>query len=295
MIWSGLPSVAELPSLIWAGAWSGMVSAALGVLVVIGFRVSRVLNLAIGSSFVLGAFVFGAATGHVAILLALLAVVAVTAVAGAAQERLVLRPLRSEPPFVQLLSTVGAALFVEGLAIAVWGRQPVAAPKVLSGQSSVAGIHVQHSQAVLVLAGVALGLLAHWWLSGTRSGRQVSATTDDPGAAMMLGIDVDRLRLVCFATVSAVAGLLGAVSASLVLVDFASGLPLSLKAFVAAVIGGGRSPLAALGGGLLVGLIDSFGGRVFTANIAEVITFCALIAVVLVARRLPSFQLAESR
>ncbi|MGH3757618.1 branched-chain amino acid ABC transporter permease [Actinophytocola sp.] len=295
MIWSGLPAASELPSLVWAGVWAGMIAASLGVLVVIGFRVSRVLNLAIGSAFVLGAFLFGALGGSLPAAVALAVVALVAAAAGAAQERVVLRPLRAKPPFVQLLSTVGIAFAVEGFVIATWGREPVSAPKVLDGQLTVGDVHAQHAQLILVATGLVLAFIAQWWLRRTKSGRQVSATTDDPGAAMMLGIDVDRLRLACFATVSAAAALIGAVAASLVLVDYASGLPLSLEAFVAAVIGGGRSPVAALGGGLLVGLIEAFGGRVFTANIAEVMTFTALIAVVLVARRLPSFQLAETR
>lgn len=295
MLWSGWPAISELSSLLWSGLFTGAVVALLAIAVVLCFRVSRVVNLAIGSAYVVGAFTYadliGAGVPRVA---AFVAVAGAGILFGAAQERLVLRRLRGQAPFTQLISTVGVAILVEGVVILLRGRQPVAAPALVSAEMQIAGTRVTAPQVMLLALAIGAAVGAHLWLMRSATGRAVLATTDDADAAMMLGINIDRLRLLLFGVAGMLGASLGVLAVPLFLVDYAVGLPLSLEAFIAAVLGGGLSPLGALGGGLLVGLVDSFGGRMFTAGMAEVLTASILVVVILLTTRFPAFRALEA-
>ena len=291
MIAFALPSPSEIPTLVWSGLVTGSVSAALAVGLVLVFRVSRVVNLAIGSFYVLGAFVFEHfGSEGVGVGLAALVVVLAGFGAGVAEDKLVLRPLRRQAPFTQLLATVGVAIVIEGMVIVLKGRQPVRGSPLLTGDVRVGDVRITWAHALLFLFAAIVAFGAQLQLRHGATGKVVAAMTDDSEAATMVGIDVARIRFLTYGLVGVVGAVVGMLTVPFILVDFSSGLPLSLAAFIAAVLGGGLSPLGAWLGGLALGLVDSFGARVFSHSYAEILTATFLIAVVLLTARFPAFR-----
>lgn len=276
-----LPSVDELPALALTGLATGSVAAALGAAMVVLLRTTRVLNLAVGALYVAGALLLHRATdaGLAVGLAAGLAVVAGAVAAGLA-EVVVQRPLREAPAPTQLLATIGVALVVLGGLAVVVGRDPVAAPPVVAGGTTLGSTAVSWTQVLLVLVAVGVGVAGQVWSVRTASGLRAAAVSDDPGAAAALGIDVLRIRLVSSVVMGAVAALVGALAVPLFLLDVNAGIGTSITAFVAAVLGGRRGPLGAVVAGLVVGVVEAYLARVFSTAIAEALTAAALVVVV---------------
>ena len=123
-----------------------------------------------------------------------------------------------------------------------------------------------------------LGL--HLFVSRTRLGKAMQATAQDPEAARMMGVDVDRVIVTAFFLGSALAG-----AAALIFglyynfTSFIIGYTAGLRAFTAAVLGGIGSVPGAMLGGILIGLIESFGGQFIAVRWTDVIIFSILVLV----------------
>lgn len=281
---------------MWGGLTIGAVGATLGVAVVVGLRATGVLNLAVGSLYVLGALAFhGLTAAGLGVVVALALSVAGGGAAGLIEEVVVLRPLRREHVSLQMLATIAFAVIVQGALIVTVGRDLVSAPSLITGTHRFGTTFVSWNQVLLVGTAVAVGIGAQVRASWSRAGLRAAAVSDDREAAEMIGIDVDRLRRWQFVAVGALCAFTGVLGVPLILVDVNSGLSLAIAAFVAAVVGGGRRPVGALVGGLAVGVIESFGARMFSNAIAQGITAAVLIVLVVAASRLPAFRPAGER
>ncbi len=134
--------------------------------------------------------------------------------------------------------------------------------------------------------GVAVVLLGGLPLSVTRTrlGKAMRATAQDPEAARMMGVDVDRVIITAFFLGSALAG-----AAALIfglyynLTSFIIGYSAGLRAFTAAVLGGIGSVTGAMVGGVLIGLIEAIGGQIFEVRWTDVIIFSILVLVLVFA------------
>jgi len=117
----------------------------------------------------------------------------------------------------------------------------------------------------------------------TRFGSAMRATAQDREAATFMGIDVDRVIVVTFLIGSALAGIGGVLyGLRFATVDFFMGYLLGIKAFTAAVIGGIGNLRGAVVGGLLLGVLESFGGGFISSQYQDAFAFLALIVVLLV-------------
>jgi branched-chain amino acid transport system permease protein len=154
----------------------------------------------------------------------------------------------------------------------------------------VLGFRVFRTQ-VLVMVGAALMLAALYFLvERTRAGRAMRAVGEDIPAASLMGVDIDRTVARTFALGGAMAGAAAFLFALLFpRIDFLTGLPVGLKAFTAAVLGGiGNLPGAVLGGYVL-GLLEALGPSLILAGLGvpaawqlkDVLTFLVLIMVLI--------------
>jgi branched-chain amino acid transport system permease protein len=251
-------------------ALTGLASASALFLVASGltviFGVTRIVNFAHGSLFMLGAYVgwsligrlpptpFGFALGALGAALAL-------GVAGIAIEATILRRLYQAPPILQLLATFAVALIVQDVTLFVWGPDDLALPRPpwLRGYVLVAGSRFPTYDAALVFIGPAV-LLALWLLfTRTRWGTLVRAATEDREMVGALGVDQRKLFTAVFALGAALAGLGGA----LTLGDQSANLGMDLStvtdAFVVVVLGGLGSLPGAYLAAVLIGEVQSFG------------------------------------
>jgi branched-chain amino acid transport system permease protein len=284
---------------------NGIILGSIYALIALGYSmvygILKLLNFAHGDVYMIGAFIgFGVLTLlggplnpaiPVALLVLCMFVVAMlgSGFLGLAIERFAYRPLRDAPRIAPLISALGVAFFLENSALLLFG----ASYRNYDGYDLISynGIHLGGSTGVFVsylgvmvislavLLMVALIALVRW----TRFGKAMRAVSFDREAAAMMGIDPDRVIATTFFVGSALAGAAGVMFGLLFsqiyhLMGFLAGL----KGFTAAVVGGIGSIPGAMLGGILVGLVESWARGYLNGNVADLVVFGILIAVMLI-------------
>jgi len=256
------------------------------------FGVTRIVNFAHGSFYMLGAYAAYSATAFLMERLGaapgfwcgiLVSAVAV-GVVGVLMEVLLLRRIYRAPELFQLLATFGVVLVVQDVALAVWGRDDLFAPRApgLKGTVEILGERFPQYHLFLILLGPIV--LAGLWLlfHRTRWGVLVRAATQDREMAGALGVNERWLFTSVLFLGSFLAGLGGALQIPKEAVNLQMDIHIIAEAFVVVVIGGMGSVTGAFLAALLVGLLSAFGILIFP-QVTLVLTFLVM-AVVLVMR-----------
>lgn len=278
-----------MTQLIWNGLFVGSFYAlvALGYSMVYG--IIKLLNFAHGDLYMLGAFVgFGVLSvagglatslGFVALLAVLVISMLATGTAGLLLERIAYRPLRSAPRLSVLITAVGASFALEYGMRLVAGPNPEVYPVRLAGTAvNLLGARITLQQVGLIVIAVALMAGLQWLVMGTGTGRAMRAISQDPKAALYMGINVDAVIARTFFIGSALAGAAGVMAGGYYgKIDFLMGFVIGLKAFTAAVIGGIGNIKGAMLGGLALGLLESFGTAWLGGQWRDVFAFGFLI------------------
>ncbi len=258
----------------------GLINFAHGEVVMVGAMVALTVAKALASSGLPPLLV---------LLIALMVAAAACMMLGYSIERIAYRPLRNAPRLAPLITAIGVSIVLQNLAMIFWGREYHAFPQLLpDGSHTFGGAVINDVQIIIVLAALlmmaGLMLLVH----RTRLGRAMRAVAENPSAAALMGVDINRVVSITFMLGSALAAVAGVmVSANYGIVHYYMGFLLGLKAFTAAVLGGIGNLRGAMLGGVLLGLIESLGagyigdlsGGFFGSNYQDVFAFFVLIAV----------------
>jgi branched-chain amino acid transport system permease protein len=237
-----------------------------GILQLINFAHGDVFALTglVGSTLILSVFGVDEATtaigivGAVALILVILMVFG--AVVNATIEFLAYRRLRSAPRLSVLITAIGMSFIVQNVSLALYGERAIDVPDLLprSTAFSVAGVNAQWDKIAVVLITLPVLLWLTWLVRATRQGKAMRATAQDPDAAAIMGINVNRTISFTFL----LAGALAAAGGLLFLLEFNmrydTGFELGLIAFTAAVLGGIGNLSGAVVGGVLIGLIQAY-------------------------------------
>jgi branched-chain amino acid transport system permease protein len=229
------------------------------------FGVMRIVNLAHGSYFLLGAYVALSvirATGSW--VLAVPVAAATIAVVGLAMERIFLRPLGFDP-LRQVLLTVGFAFLFQQAALDIWGgdNMDIIPPAVLTQSIVVGGLHLPLYRIFMIGLAVAIGVALWLIMEKTRIGAMVRATVDDAQMAGGIGIDTSRISMLIFALGAFLAALGGVIGGAFLGVYPGLDFQILPIAFAVVIIGGMGSLGGAAVGALVVGLGDNFGKALF--------------------------------
>ena len=241
------------------------------------YGVMRIVNLAHGTLYALGAYVsawvVGGAVGHAASgtlglagLLLLLPVGAVAiAVVGAVIEPTLLRPLYRRPEEYHLLITFGLLMILEDAMKFLFGGTPLTAGSIMDHMGSIPiGRLLYPTYNLFVIAIGLIAALGLWWfIYRTKFGVILRATSQDRRMAAALGINVSRVYVQAFAIGCFMAGLGGAVVVPAQAAVLGMGIEALILAFVVVVIGGLGSLEGALVGALIVGLVRTAGIQFF--------------------------------
>jgi branched-chain amino acid transport system permease protein len=193
--------------------------------------------------------------------LALLFVLFVLApLTGVLIDRLLMRNLHGKPEVITLVITLGLMLLLLGLANTRWDPGfPRTIPKFFAGhQVSLFGVVVSYHQIIVVIVAAAVALGLRLFLFRTRSGIALRAVVDDPGLAALNGAPPARVRSMGWAIGAMLASLAGILLAPLVTLDILLLTFLVINGFAAAIVGRLRSLPLTFGGGLLLGLFESY-------------------------------------
>jgi branched-subunit amino acid ABC-type transport system permease component len=265
---------------------SGLSSGSVYALAAVGFAflfaTGRFMNFAHGDWAMFSGMSAAAVAGAGTLVSAIIAPVVGAGVAVASYE-LVLKRSRARDMLTLSLALLGLGLGLQGLALWLWGAEPVG----LSSISSLAPVHVGDavvrgiSLVVLIVAVVVLGLVTAF-LRLTRTGRAMSAWAENPEAAAISGIPVERVSLVAFALAGALAGIAGFLLLGLTGLSYGSGFAITINAFGACAMGGFQSPARAAAGGVVLGLAEAIAGTYIGGNYTQVVAL-SLVFVVLIA------------
>ncbi|MBA2482076.1 MAG: branched-chain amino acid ABC transporter permease [Planctomycetes bacterium] len=285
------------------GLTNGLIIAlvALGYTMVYG--IIELINFAHGDLVMLGAFLALTLIGAchlegspwLGLGLMLIAVPVFCAAVNWTVDRVAYRPIRHAPKLTALVSAIGVSfifmnigLFWGGAPMAVFGGGAAAAsPKDvpdLIGHTNLLGsgslVQITVKDALVALVTIPLMVALTWFVRRTRIGTAMRATAQNPMAARLMGIDVDRVIGATFIIGGALAGM-AAVVQSLYYntISFQMGYRIGLDAFTAAVLGGiGNLPGAVLGS-IVIGLVRAFSDGYGATQWTNALVFLVLILV----------------
>lgn len=278
-----------MSQLLWNGLFVGSFYAliALGYSMVYG--IIKLLNFAHGDIYMLGAFfsfvILGGMTGLLGIgsipvlLLVMLITMLLTGFLGVFIERVAYRPLRGSPRLSVLITAVGVSFTLEYAVRQIFGPNPKVFPIRLSGEPiTILGARITLPQVVLMIVAALLMFALQRYIMKTREGRAMRAIALDQRASLLMGVNVNKVISRTFFIGSALAGAAGVMAAAYYgSIDFLMGFVIGLKAFTAAVIGGIGNIYGAMLGGLVLGLLESFGTHFFGGEWRDVFAFGFLI------------------
>ena len=228
------------------------------------FGVTRIVNFAHGSLYMLGAYIaYGAIARFGATIpgywLAVLAAAIAVGAIGALIEILLLRRLYAAPELLQLIATFGVVLIVKDATLALWGPEDLLGPRAagFKGAIEIAGRMLPQYDALLIVVGP-LVLLLLWWLTRrTRWGMLVRAATEHRVMAQALGINQAWLFTSVFFLGASLAGLAGALQLPRESANLGMDLSVIAEAFVVTVVGGLGSIPGAFIAALIIGLVKA--------------------------------------
>jgi len=268
---------------------SGLATGGIYALVAIGFvllwQTSQTINFAQGefvmlpAFFVLAAMKFGGLSFHIALLVGLLVSLVVL---GLLFKRLIVDPMLHHGVLPLVISTIALAILMKEGVKEFYAADAQPFPAAWATTNiSIGGATVAVQSLVIIAVAVAAVALLQYFLNGTRTGRQMQATAQNPPLARILGIPVERMILYTFLINAALVALASFLISPIYLAKFTNGETLGLVAFVAAIVGGFNQVRGAIAGGLLLGVIDNFVAAYISSQYRAAIPLFLLIAVIL--------------
>jgi branched-chain amino acid transport system permease protein len=195
-------------------------------------------------------------------------------------EKLAIEPARHADTVTLIIITIGASLFLRGLAQLVWDKRIHALP-AFSGDAPIAILGATIvPQSLWVLAGTGIAVAALSWFFGrTLFGKAMLATSYQPLAARLCGINTRTVLLASFGLAALLGALGGVLTAPITFTSYDSGIMLGLKGFAAAMLGGLGSFVGAVTGGLVLGLLEALGAGFVSSAYKDAIAFVIILAV----------------
>ncbi len=229
---------------------------ALGYTMVYG--IAKMLNFAHGDIIMVGAYAILTTlemTGNPYIAIA--ASIVICTVSGIVIERLAYKPLRGASPLAVLITAIGVSFLLQAIAQLIYGSKSQSISLPDFGKVAIGKFSINVSTIITLVVGGLIMAGLTIFVKKTNTGRAMQAVSEDRGAALLMGVNVNRIIMITFAIGSALA----AFASLFYLMQIPSITPTlgsmpGIKAFTAAVIGGIGSIPGAMLGGVLLGLIE---------------------------------------
>lgn len=242
---------------------AGLKNGAIYSLVALGFTIvfaaTGAINFAQGEFFMIGGMLgwFFTQLG-LPLPIAVIAAALSTAAIAAAMEFLVVRPIADGSPLRIIMVTIGGSELLRQMAQHIFGPNERALPPFSAGPSiKVLGAAIElQTLWIWGITAVAVTGLAVMY-QRTTLGRAMRATSIQRDAARLVGIDTRRMVTIAFALAGGLGAIAGVAVAPLTQTAFNVGAGMGVKGFAAAILGGLGNPIAAVGGGLVLGLLES--------------------------------------
>ncbi|HLC03539.1 MAG TPA: branched-chain amino acid ABC transporter permease [Anaerolineales bacterium] len=285
----------QLAQYIVSGITQGSIYALIALGFVTIFNVTGIINFSQGEFAVIGAFLAITVAQKVSLFrgqlpvalewplpLAILVGVLGAILVGMLLYRFGIQPARHASVLSQIVVTIGASIALRGMVLLAWGTDPYRlAPFTAAKPLRLFGaVITRQSLWVMGLTFVAVVGL-YFFFRFTMLGKALRASSANPDAARLMGINTRRMGLVAFALSAALGALGGIVITPSIFMTYDRGLMLSLKGFVAMIMGGLTDPFGAVIGGLLLGTVESLAAGLISSGYRDAFTFVVLFLVLL--------------
>jgi branched-chain amino acid transport system permease protein len=272
---------AELLQYLFAGLTSGAIYALAGLGFAIIYNSSHVINFAQGEFIMIGGMstAMMVAAGVPLPVASLLAVL-VTMLVGVALEKFAIEPARNADVTTIIIITIGASIFLRGLAQIVWDKEFHSLP-AFSGETplNVGGATLM-PQSIWVVGVAVVVIVALWWFfNRTLFGKAMLATSFNRLAAQLMGIGVKKVLMVSFALSALLGAVGGIVVTPITFTNYEAGIMLGLKGFSAAVLGGLGNGMGAIVGGLAVGIAEALASGYLSSAYKDAVAFVIILFV----------------
>ena len=245
-------------SILFDGLSLGAIYALIALGYTMVYGIAKMLNFAHGDIIMVGAYaVFVTLMGQGHIALAIGVSVLICVIMGVLVEKFAYKPLRGASPLAVLITAIGVSYLLQSVAQLVFGAAPKQVTIASLGTIELMGAKISVNSIVTLVIGAIIMAGLTVFVKKTRTGRAMVAVSEDKGAAMLMGINVNKIISITFAIGSALA----AAASLFYLMQIPSVEPTlgsmpGIKAFTAAVIGGIGSIPGAMIGGVLLGVIE---------------------------------------
>jgi branched-chain amino acid transport system permease protein len=273
--------MAEFLQYLFSGITVGATYALVGLGFAMIYNASHVINFAQGEFLMIGGMMTVSMLGAgVPMPLAIVAAIVLATVVGLALEKFAVEPARNAEVVTVIIITIGASIFLRGLAQVVWGKEYHALPP-FSGDTpiSIGGATIlPQSLWVLGVTVVVVAALA-WFFNRTLLGKAILATSHNRDAAQLVGINTGLVLLISFGLSAALGAIAGIMIAPITLTSYDVGIMLGLKGFVAAVLGGLGSGVGAIVGGLILGITEAMAAGYISSEYKDAVPFVLILLI----------------
>jgi len=254
------------------------------------YGVIQLINFAHGEIYMLGAFLAYSMVTVLGLpfLAAFILTILICSGFGIILDFIAYRPLRKAPRLAALITAIGMSIFLQNLAMMIWGSQIKSYPRdvlpeIFSKTAwNVGDVTLSWLQIFMLVITIVSMAILHLVIHRTRIGTAMRAVSQDKTTSALMGIGVNRVISFTFAVGSAMGGMAGILVGLYYNAIFPTmGYIAGIKAFAAAVLGGiGSVPGAMLGGGVL-GIAEVIGAGYISSEYRDGISYAVMIAVIL--------------
>ncbi len=264
---------------------TGLTVGAIYALVALGFSIifnaSHVINFAQGEFVMIGGMATVSLTGSgLPYMLAIPLAIVAAALVGLALEKFAVEPARGASVVTLIIITIGASIFLRGLAMVVWDKR-LHALKPFTGDTpiAIAGAAILPQSLWVLGVTLAIVLALSWFFGRTLLGKAMLATSHNRLAAQLVGINVRMVLFLSFGLSAALGAVAGILIAPITLTSYDVGVMLGLKGFAAAILGGLGSGIGAVIGGLALGIAETMSAGYLSSAYKDAIAFVIILAV----------------
>lgn len=256
---------------------------ALGYTMVYG--IAKMLNFAHGDIIMVGGYVlYVTMTASGNPLLGLVAAVLFCVLLGITIEKVAYKPLRGASPLAVLITAIGVSYLLQSVAQMIFGTAPKMVIVGDMGNLELGSLKIPYYIVITLVCSIVIMVALTLFVKKTKTGRAMTAVSEDRGAAQLMGINVNKIIMITFAIGSALAAFAGffMLMKSPSLSNTLGAMP-GIKAFTAAVIGGIGSIPGAMLGGILMGIVEAVSFKIpVIAPYTDAVEFVILIVILLV-------------
>ena len=270
---------------------NGLIVGSIYALMAIGFAMVfsllGLINFSHGQIFMLGSFIALFVTRYISgnLFIVLFLTMVFISVVGIGVERIAIRPLRERKAAraSSLITTLGVGIFIENMIIVIYGADHQSfRPPFAVRFFNIHGVFISSLDIIIVVTTLVLLILISLLMYKTKYGTVIRACSQDFEATSLMGVNVGRI----IAGVFAIGSIFAAIGGILIgyyfnSVDPGMGTIVGLKGFTASVLGGTGMISGAVLGGIVLGLLESVGAAIFTAQYRDIIAFASLILILL--------------